>query len=246
MTTINDRKVQVFKKGEWIDASFKGMTKGTRFRMFEPDGTQVLGESDYEGLKEFEVVTEPLEVNGIWGCQSKGIAKKAITSVHFKERTGRDPKHDDLERCNCPEAGHPGHYMCGWCEKCDMPKFMCVMVGECSKRWGRQDDTKKITLPGKGGMMTVTSESGRLKKAGRGMKKATCNKHGGFMSIESTVVGSSYCAECKIANLEAELERVRAECDRLKVEVIEWKNAACDTARICNEFGVTVGVGFRE
>lgn len=49
------------------------------------------------------------------------------------------------------------------------------------------------------------------------MEKITCNKHGGFIDVESAVVGSSYCSECQIEALEAELERVTKEWDKLKL-----------------------------
>lgn len=48
-----------------------------------------------------------------------------ITTKKFKAATGRKPAQDDLERCNCPKAGQMGHYFCGWCSKCDKPKFEC-------------------------------------------------------------------------------------------------------------------------
>jgi hypothetical protein len=48
-----------------------------------------------------------------------------IAAEHFRERVGRDPVLDDLERCNCPDAGKLGHWFCGWCEDCDKPRFVC-------------------------------------------------------------------------------------------------------------------------
>lgn len=48
-----------------------------------------------------------------------------ITAERFKERTGREPERDDLERCNCPQAGQLLHSCCGWCERCDKPRFEC-------------------------------------------------------------------------------------------------------------------------
>lgn len=48
-----------------------------------------------------------------------------ITAEIFKEKVGRDPEHDDLDRCNCNKAGEAGHLQCGWCEDHDKPRFDC-------------------------------------------------------------------------------------------------------------------------
>lgn len=47
-----------------------------------------------------------------------------ITAEMFKEVTGCEPVNDDLERCNCPEAGNVGHYHCGWNYTKNLPQFM--------------------------------------------------------------------------------------------------------------------------
>jgi hypothetical protein len=52
-----------------------------------------------------------------------------ITAQYFEEATGRAPAQDDLERCNCKDAGHAGHWYCGWCEQCDCPQFLCECIG---------------------------------------------------------------------------------------------------------------------
>lgn len=44
-----------------------------------------------------------------------------ITAEIYKQATGRDPENDDLERANCPHAGYPGHYACGWSHKHNAP-----------------------------------------------------------------------------------------------------------------------------
>jgi len=61
------------------------------------------------------------------------------TDKDFKEATGEDWQHDDLERCNCLKAGMVGHHACGWCEKCNGPRFMCghLLFNERS-----EEDTK--------------------------------------------------------------------------------------------------------
>lgn len=48
-----------------------------------------------------------------------------MNAVQFIYRTGYAPVQDDLERVNCSEAGKIGHQQCGWCEKCDAPRFQC-------------------------------------------------------------------------------------------------------------------------
>jgi len=48
-----------------------------------------------------------------------------ITKEYFFEKTGKTPVDDDLERCNCPQAGEIGHRSCGWCKICEKPIFMC-------------------------------------------------------------------------------------------------------------------------
>lgn len=47
-----------------------------------------------------------------------------ITKEQFKEATGRDDTQDDLERCNCQNAGKIGHMSCGWNYTKNMPVFM--------------------------------------------------------------------------------------------------------------------------
>ena len=48
-----------------------------------------------------------------------------MDAKEFEHKTGYYPKHDDLERVNCEKAGKVGHWMCGWCKKCDLPVFQC-------------------------------------------------------------------------------------------------------------------------
>jgi len=48
---------------------------------------------------------------------------KKITRRKFITATGREPEQDDLERCNCPNAGAIGHFCCGWDYKYDLPIF---------------------------------------------------------------------------------------------------------------------------
>jgi hypothetical protein len=48
-----------------------------------------------------------------------------VTRERFIAGVGHEPQNDDLERCNCPAAGTPGHQNCGWCGSCEKPRFMC-------------------------------------------------------------------------------------------------------------------------
>lgn len=48
-----------------------------------------------------------------------------ITAEQFEAATGYPPEDDDLERCNCSEAGQLGHYYCGWCPTHNKPVFSC-------------------------------------------------------------------------------------------------------------------------
>lgn len=57
--------------------------------------------------------------------QKRSKIPDTITKEYFTEKVGRPPENDDLERCNCKDAGKLGHYACGWCKKCDLPVFMC-------------------------------------------------------------------------------------------------------------------------
>ena len=47
-----------------------------------------------------------------------------ITEELFKQYVGREPQDDDLDRCNCNNAGKAGHNMCGWNNKQNLPVFM--------------------------------------------------------------------------------------------------------------------------
>jgi hypothetical protein len=48
-----------------------------------------------------------------------------ITAERFTAAVGRAPEDDDLDRCNCRDAGKIGHSGCGWCQECDRPRFIC-------------------------------------------------------------------------------------------------------------------------
>lgn len=47
-----------------------------------------------------------------------------ITRDKFLSCVGTEPIQDDLERCNCDQAGNSGHHQCGWDHKRDMPNFI--------------------------------------------------------------------------------------------------------------------------
>lgn len=50
--------------------------------------------------------------------------KSRITRESFFAATGFWPEQDDLERCNCDQAGRIGHTMCGWDSARNMPNFI--------------------------------------------------------------------------------------------------------------------------
>jgi hypothetical protein len=49
-----------------------------------------------------------------------------ITAEKFEEAMGQPPENDDLERCNCPTQGEPGHRTCGWCNITNLPRYQCI------------------------------------------------------------------------------------------------------------------------
>lgn len=55
---------------------------------------------------------------------------RVIDTKEFTEAVGSSPEIDDLERCNCPRAGEPGHMQCGWNEEKHLPVFI---AGTASK-----------------------------------------------------------------------------------------------------------------
>lgn len=56
--------------------------------------------------------------------QARAYANSKITAERFLEATGKPPRDDDLERCNCERAGQVGHSGCGWCDDCNQPFFL--------------------------------------------------------------------------------------------------------------------------
>jgi hypothetical protein len=62
-----------------------------------------------------------------------------ITIEDFAIATGYTPQDDDLERCNCEQAGMPGHMMCGWNEEANLPVFVAGYRG--AKMWPSQNAT---------------------------------------------------------------------------------------------------------
>ena len=47
-----------------------------------------------------------------------------ITEAQYTEAVGIHPAEDDLERCNCPDAGTLGHELCGWNTEMNLPIFI--------------------------------------------------------------------------------------------------------------------------
>jgi hypothetical protein len=51
-----------------------------------------------------------------------------MTAVAFNDILGHAPENDDLERINCDCTGGVGHLLCGWCDDCWRPRFICGCV----------------------------------------------------------------------------------------------------------------------
>lgn len=49
--------------------------------------------------------------------------RELITREMFCQALGAEPEQDDLERCNCEQAGQIGHLMCGWNYERSRPNF---------------------------------------------------------------------------------------------------------------------------
>ena len=62
-----------------------------------------------------------------------------ITLEKYIEAMGSPPPYNNLERCNCPNAGEPGHRYCGWCPDHDKPRAMCG----CQLKW-KETTTKSV------------------------------------------------------------------------------------------------------
>jgi hypothetical protein len=48
-----------------------------------------------------------------------------MTAEAFEDILGYAPVDDDVDRVNCPDAGKPGHQMCGWCDHHWTPRSVC-------------------------------------------------------------------------------------------------------------------------
>jgi len=50
------------------------------------------------------------------------------TEAGFLFKFGRMPEPGALDRLNCHQEGSFGHWNCGFCEKHDKPRFMCLCL----------------------------------------------------------------------------------------------------------------------
>lgn len=57
------RKVEVLRKGKWVEVNFSDLHNGDTFRMFESTGEPVI---DDEGNAKFIATSEPYEYEGVW------------------------------------------------------------------------------------------------------------------------------------------------------------------------------------
>ena len=65
-----------------------------------------------------------------------------ITAKYFAEKTGNEPVGDDLERCNCKQAGEFGHSCCGWCLAHNLPVFQCGCINQKNNKQMQTDACK--------------------------------------------------------------------------------------------------------
>ena len=47
-----------------------------------------------------------------------------IDRARFLRCVGREPTELELDQCNCVNMS-PGHVTCGWCRRCNKPRFIC-------------------------------------------------------------------------------------------------------------------------
>ena len=85
---------------------------------------------DFEKSHEILVEKNAHDPSRLVICVRRKLPEK-IEPWYFEERVGREPENDDIDRCNCEDAGKPGHHACGWCPTCDQPRFICGHM-----KWG--------------------------------------------------------------------------------------------------------------
>ena len=90
-----------FAKGIWSDANLKRLRYEAR-RLGEP-----------------RVFASP---------ELRKVHVGPMDEAAFTEFVGRAPRHDDLDRVNCSDAGRAGHLLCGWCQAHEKPRFECACI----------------------------------------------------------------------------------------------------------------------
>lgn len=68
-------------------------------------------------------IDEKMDINSIDISSIPDMDEKEFYSL-----TGYEPLQDDLIRVNCVNAGEIGHKNCGWCHKCNLPKYSCSCI----------------------------------------------------------------------------------------------------------------------
>ena len=106
----------------WMDGHIGEPLTSEEIRRLQSEAMNWMREMIQQGL--FEV--QPLRV----GIDKKDGTKilvrlGQVTVEEFEEVVGHLPERDDLDRANCNVAGAVGHYLCGWCGDCDLPRFIC-------------------------------------------------------------------------------------------------------------------------
>ena len=65
---------------------------------------------------------------------ARGEQVQPITAEMFRLAVGRDPEQDDLDRCNCPQAGEIAHTGCGWDHEAGLPRFISATMPSFAHR----------------------------------------------------------------------------------------------------------------
>jgi len=66
------RKIKILLDGVWTGISYRHLTKGSMFRMFERDGEPV---ADINGRTDFLAVSDSYEKDGLWTIEVEALIK---------------------------------------------------------------------------------------------------------------------------------------------------------------------------
>jgi hypothetical protein len=73
------RRVQVKIDGQWTDTSMKDIKNGDVFRMFEPNGEEVIGTGLLAGDVNFVALEDAwCNDDGVWGADADGAEEESV------------------------------------------------------------------------------------------------------------------------------------------------------------------------